>query len=83
MQNRWTFARLGIVGALIAGSLVFVFAPPAQSTEASLSAVNSSTWQTNGSVQGIAVAAGTAYACLLYTSPSPRDLSTSRMPSSA
>ena len=24
-----------------------------------------------------------AYACLLYTSPSPRDLSTSRMPSSA
>ena len=26
---------------------------------------------------------GLAYACLLYTSPSPRDLSTSRMPSSA
>ena len=25
----------------------------------------------------------TSYACLLYTSPSPRDLSTSRMPSSA
>ena len=25
----------------------------------------------------------TAWACLLYTSPSPRDLSTSRMPSSA
>ena len=25
----------------------------------------------------------TVYACLLYTSPSPRDLSTSRMPSSA
>ena len=25
----------------------------------------------------------TAYSCLLYTSPSPRDLSTSRMPSSA
>ena len=24
-----------------------------------------------------------AYGCLLYTSPSPRDLSTSRMPSSA
>ena len=24
-----------------------------------------------------------AYLCLLYTSPSPRDLSTSRMPSSA
>ena len=27
--------------------------------------------------------AGTYYSCLLYTSPSPRDLSTSRMPSSA
>ena len=26
---------------------------------------------------------GLPYACLLYTSPSPRDLSTSRMPSSA
>ena len=26
---------------------------------------------------------GAAQACLLYTSPSPRDLSTSRMPSSA
>ena len=26
---------------------------------------------------------GRYYACLLYTSPSPRDLSTSRMPSSA
>ena len=27
--------------------------------------------------------AGGIYGCLLYTSPSPRDLSTSRMPSSA
>ena len=26
---------------------------------------------------------GITYICLLYTSPSPRDLSTSRMPSSA
>ena len=26
---------------------------------------------------------GSVYTCLLYTSPSPRDLSTSRMPSSA
>ena len=35
----------------------------------------------------VIVAAGKSdprqYACLLYTSPSPRDLSTSRMPSSA
>ena len=31
----------------------------------------------------IAVHAGTLCACLLYTSPSPRDVSLSRMPSSA
>ena len=36
MKKRWLFARLGVVGALIAGSLVFVLAPPAQSIEASL-----------------------------------------------
>ena len=29
------------------------------------------------------IASGLNIACLLYTSPSPRDLSTSRMPSSA
>ena len=29
------------------------------------------------------LATGIIHACLLYTSPSPRDLSTSRMPSSA
>ena len=32
--------------------------------------------------EGTSMMAGT-YHCLLYTSPSPRDLSTSRMPSSA
>ena len=31
----------------------------------------------------ISVVLGSLYPCLLYTSPSPRDLSTSRMPSSA
>ena len=31
----------------------------------------------------LGVQANTQYSCLLYTSPSPRDLSTSRMPSSA
>ena len=31
----------------------------------------------------VAVEVSLAYSCLLYTSPSPRDLSTSRMPSSA
>ena len=31
----------------------------------------------------VAIPYGTLNSCLLYTSPSPRDLSTSRMPSSA
>ena len=33
--------------------------------------------------QQVSVAAAASITCLLYTSPSPRDLSTSRMPSSA
>ena len=32
---------------------------------------------------GFVAASGLLHVCLLYTSPSPRDLSTSRMPSSA
>ena len=39
-------------------------------------------WNNNGG-GGVIVNRGTTYGCLLYTSPSPRDLSTSRMPSSA
>ena len=34
-------------------------------------------------MQGFAYQKPHGYACLLYTSPSPRDLSTARMPSSA
>ena len=34
-------------------------------------------------ISGAIIALVGAMACLLYTSPSPRDLSTSRMPSSA
>ena len=37
----------------------------------------------NESVTAPSRATGRIYPCLLYTSPSPRDLSTSRMPSSA
>ena len=35
------------------------------------------------SEKGIKISAGTIYNCLLYTSPSPRDRTRSRMPSSA
>ena len=34
-------------------------------------------------IVGIPFDAGTSYSCLLYTSPSPRDMRRSRMPSSA
>ena len=34
-------------------------------------------------VENVEVKSATGISCLLYTSPSPRDLSTSRMPSSA
>ena len=37
----------------------------------------------NINLDGLITAVGTNIVCLLYTSPSPRDLSTSRMPSSA
>ena len=36
-----------------------------------------------GLIQGESLQTGCFHFCLLYTSPSPRDLSTSRMPSSA
>ena len=36
-----------------------------------------------GSMMGLLDQGNEAWICLLYTSPSPRDLSTSRMPSSA
>jgi hypothetical protein len=48
-----------------------VLAPPAQSVEASLSAQDSPVWQTNASVQGLAVAAGKAYAGGRFTSVRP------------
>ena len=38
---------------------------------------------TNGGNLNVRTGAGLDNTCLLYTSPSPRDLSTSRMPSSA
>ena len=40
-------------------------------------------WSINGELSVFMENAGRANGCLLYTSPSPRDLSTSRMPSSA
>ena len=38
---------------------------------------------TDSGISSLVHLAASGYICLLYTSPSPRDLSTSRMPSSA
>ena len=58
------------------------------STGKDISVLCLGTWALGGKQFGAvtqedAVAAVHAMICLLYTSPSPRDLSTSRMPSSA
>ena len=45
--------------------------------------VNDTLHVTEHSLVEVPTTSSNAYTCLLYTSPSPRDLSTSRMPSSA
>ena len=58
-----------------------------QETPISIQVLNSEEIQSRGIRSAMdlvdQVAGVQGYACLLYTSPSPRDLSTSRMPSSA
>ncbi|MFF0271244.1 LamG-like jellyroll fold domain-containing protein [Kribbella sp. NPDC004536] len=71
MTKRRLFTRLGIAGTVLAIAGTLLIAPPAQSVETGLSAVNSSTWQTNASVQGLAVAGGKAYAGGRFTSVRP------------
>ena len=46
-------------------------------------AIGSSLIAANISAEQFIGMSGSGFSCLLYTSPSPRDLSTSRMPSSA
>ena len=67
---------------------VFFTTPLLNSGCASSSAVDIAVYESGNCVTEVnAIAITTnnwpAYSCLLYTSPSPRDLSTSRMPSSA
>ena len=67
------------------GSLVNVNDSSGQVGIANSVGINTTTPQGNYAlyVQGDANVTSTINICLLYTSPSPRDLSTSRMPSSA
>ena len=56
--------------------------PSRTADDAAAEAKKNRDWDPNAALSG-KPAVKDAQACLLYTSPSPRDLSTSRMPSSA
>jgi len=79
-QPRSTFCKGVRYRAAIAGLLgVICFA-----TEKPAEAANPGQEQVSKDFQKmVTLGAGQSVRCLLYTSPSPRDLSTSRMPSSA
>ena len=66
----WDEAATDVAGAYIKGAVV---------DTASTAVIGS----VGSAVTSTAVGSALAGSCLLYTSPSPRDLSTSRMPSSA
>ena len=57
--------------------------PTREAVEAALPALQGRVTQTPPIFSAIKVGGRRAYACLLYTSPSPRDRTRSRMPSSA
>ena len=65
-----TKAGIGVAASSNTKTIVFIDDTEAQLAENKARGVASPGWHS-------------FYTCLLYTSPSPRDLSTSRMPSSA
>ena len=72
--------KLSVMGLLLAGTALGAAGCAQQKTEGYYDPPAEST-VTDAQYQGSG--AGYRSVCLLYTSPSPRDLSTSRMPSSA
>ena len=82
-------ASIGANGAVTSLTITdpgsgYMTAPAVSFGGAGTGAAATASVNTTGSVTGISVTnGGGGYTCLLYTSPSPRDLSTSRMPSSA
>ena len=72
----WTYLLVGVTFSLYIGIAIW---SRAQSTKEFYIASGG----IHPVLNGMATAADWMSACLLYTSPSPRDLSTSRMPSSA
>ena len=66
--NKYTYLFLGIL--LVSAIVILNFIPNLQTEEFDQEVIDD-------------IIEGVTTTCLLYTSPSPRDLSTSRMPSSA
>ena len=78
-------ADIGVSGSM--GDLGYSFVTGLEDADPTSLSISYTAGAISGSVatsdQGDASNVSVSYACLLYTSPSPRDLSTSRMPSSA
>ena len=73
--------QLGLIGSQAAVGLITIKGPLKELPQDELkAAMSESQW---AALEGIFELEMTAMACLLYTSPSPRDATLSRMPSSA
>ena len=87
IQNQWTSGRGKLFKSMnpFTGEIVWEgnFANASQLNAAMHAAYKSHDGWSAESIQTRIKIIRKFYACLLYTSPSPRDLSTSRMPSSA
>ena len=66
-----------------AGGTPVVFNDVVRTRGTANSALNTSTGKITVPVDGVYFLEASAYTCLLYTSPSPRDVEESRMPASA
>ena len=83
---RTAFARLPIIALTMLGTLACAGEEPPPDPDAELRRdplLRASNYAETAPAQFQVTLETSAGTCLLYTSPSPRDLSTSRMPSSA
>ena len=77
------FRVLSLAVVFFIASLSSAFAAPSARDFGTLPQIADAALSPDGDEIAVLVNKDGRYICLLYTSPSPRDLSTSRMPSSA